>query len=120
MRRLAPCLVIPLLLALAPSARAQQAGGEIVLRLVHQTPWNDPDHTSLGLVVRAVNDSDRDLGDLSLGIIIESSIGSRTEYEQSLHADTGEIVSAIAPPFKGDLPAGKSRRFRVPPVDLSG
>ena len=77
MRRLAACLVLPLVLAAAPPAGAQSQGG-VVLRLVHQTPWNDPRHTTLDLTVRAANGTAQTLDDLSVNITIDAKLPNRT------------------------------------------
>jgi uncharacterized protein DUF6049 len=90
MRRLLALLVIPLLFVALP-ARAQQASGtpEVTLRLLHQTRWNDPDHTLVKVEVRAANHSDQTLRDLSIFLGVNTATGSRTEYEQSLTQPTG-------------------------------
>ena len=90
MRRLCALLVIPVLFAAFP-ARAQQASStpQATLRLLHQTRWNDPDHTMVKVEVRAVNRSDQTLSDLSIFLGINTATGSRTEYEQSLSESTG-------------------------------
>src|SRR5437899_432715 len=88
MRRLAACLAVPLLFVALPSARAQEGPG-VVLRLISQTKWSDPQHTTLRLAVRAFNETDRTLDDLSVFVGVRTPTGSRTEYEQSLRSDTG-------------------------------
>src|SRR5947208_3322025 len=123
MRRSAALLSLPLVIAAAivlPSpAGAQQPGEDVVLRLVHQTPWNDPDHTNLSLQVRAVNATAQEFDDLSLVVTIETHTGSRTEYESSLESDTGEVLSAIPTLLTGSLSPRSSRVIRVPAIDLS-
>jgi len=132
MRRLAACFALPvtLLLALGAAttmARAQTplpgptpSGGQrgIFLRLVHQTPWNDPRHTKLDLTVRAINHTDTPLDSLSIAVIVFTHVGSRSEYELSLRADTGEPVIANTPSESGSIAPGRSRTFQLPPTHL--
>src|SRR4051794_32691452 len=90
MRRLPALLSISLLFVASP-ARAQQASPtpDVVLRLVGQTRWNDPQHTTLHVAVRAVNHGDQPLSGISIFLGINTATGSRTQYEQSLSATTG-------------------------------
>jgi hypothetical protein len=119
MRRFALLLALPLAFAFAAPARGAQTTGQVALRLVHQTSWNDPDHTMLSIEVRAVNDTEGTLGNLSLGVTIQTPTGSRSEYEESLGADTGAVALATAPPLEGQLEPGESKSYRVPPIDLT-
>jgi hypothetical protein len=118
MRRLAAFLALPLLLVAAPSARAQQTQG-VVLRLLSQTAWNDADHTRLDLAVRAVNRTARTLDDLSLTITVFTSVGSRSAYELSLQADTGNFLLGGTTPETASIASGRDRAFRLPPTDLA-
>jgi hypothetical protein len=130
MRRLTPWFALLLMSSVAlfatPPASAQTsgsptpaAGEDVILRLVHQTPFNDPDHTDLRLQVRAVNLTDQTFDELSVGITIETPVGSRTEYEDSLQSDTGQVLIANSPPVEGELQGGGRRSLRLPPIDLT-
>src|SRR2546421_7115812 len=90
MRRLAACLAIPLLFVALP-ARGQQASQtpDVTLRLVGQTRWNDPRHTTVNIVVRAANRGDQTLDGISIFLGINTATGSRTQYQQSLSGTTG-------------------------------
>src|SRR2546428_3919108 len=118
MRRLAPCLALPLVLGVAPTATAQPVQ-QVVLRLVHQTPWNDPANTRLDVEVRAVNRTDQTLDDLSLTVTVFTSVGSRSAYELSLHSDTGNFLLGATTPEPGSVAPGTKRVFRLPPTDLT-
>ncbi|MFN2544380.1 MAG: DUF6049 family protein [Actinomycetota bacterium] len=120
MRRLVAFLTLLLLMAVGPwRVNAQPAGGDVLLRLVRQTPWNDPEHTRLTVQVRAVNASEETLDDLSLGVTIETPVGSRSEYERSLESDTGEVLSATSALVTGPLDPGTDREVGLPPIDLA-
>ena len=114
MRRLAACLAIPLLFVALP-ARAQQASQtpQVVLRLVHQTRWNDPDHPTVRLEVRAANRSDQTLTDLSVFVGINTATGSRTEYEQSLAGDTGSPILGNTIVEQGTIAPGQHVTYRL-------
>jgi hypothetical protein len=115
MRRLSRYLVLPcLLLLLAPPARAQDSS-EVLLRLIRQTPWNDPTHTSLSLDVRAVNRTSGALSDLSVGLTIFTPARSRSAYHQSLEQDPegSSAILALVPPVTGEVGEGSSRTFHL-------
>jgi hypothetical protein len=86
---------------------------------MHQTTWNDPRHTALNVTVRAVNPTDSELANLSLTITIFTRLGSRSAYETSLGADTGNFLLGSTTPVTGPLPAHSSRTLRLPTTDLT-
>ena len=90
-----------------------------MLRLVHQTMWNDPDHTTLNVAVRAVNHSTEDLDDLSLTIAVFTRVGSRSEYEDSLEGTTGNFLLGNTTPVEGSVPSGEERVLHLPETDLA-
>src|SRR5438034_1617216 len=114
MRRLGALLVIPLLFVAFP-ARAQQASStpQVSLRLLHQTRWNDPDHTIVKVEVRAVNRSDQTLNDLSIFLGINTATGSRTEYEQSLSESTGSELLGNTNFEPGSLAPGHPMTYQL-------
>jgi hypothetical protein len=122
MRRLSALLLVSLALAivspLVPPARAQESNG-VRLVLLMQTPSNSVSQPRLVVEVRAENEGDQPLGDLSIGATLFGPVFSRTEYESSLLADpsTG-VLSAGTFPHPGTLNPGTSRVFRVE-LDLS-
>ena len=130
MRRLAACFALPLVSFLAlgagstgaaetsvsASTPAQQG---VILRLVHQTPWNTPRHKELHLTVRATNRTEDALDGLSLTVTIFTRVGSRSEYELSLRDDTGNTLFANTSPEHGSLGTGRTRLFRLPPTHLT-
>jgi hypothetical protein len=114
MRRLGVLLAIPLLFVAFP-AHAQQTSGtpQVTLRLLHQTRWNDPDHTVVKVDVRAVNRSDQTLRDLSIFLGINTPTGSRTEYEQSLTEPTGAELLGNTLVKPGTLVPGARVTYRL-------
>ena len=125
MRRIGACCALALLSLLAvaaggvPSTSPSAAGGSVVLRLVSQPAFNDPQHTDLPVVVRAVNGTDQTYDDLSVGVTIETSVGNRTEYEDSLQSDTGAVEFADTSFVPGSLAPGQSRTLTAPTLDLT-
>ena len=70
----------------APTALAQDEPAAH-LTLLHQTPWATPQEPVIRVEVRATNDGQTPLGDLSLGITLWSAVHSRSAYGDSLEAD---------------------------------
>jgi Family of unknown function (DUF6049) len=126
MRRLSAWCALTVLLLLAlgasatPGAAQTSPASTVVLRLVHQPAFNDPKHTSLDVQVRAVNTTDTTYDALSVGVTIQTPVGSRTEYEESLRADTGVVFIADTSPVSGRLAPGDTRTITLPTVDLTG
>ncbi len=73
----------------------------------------------LELAVRADNAGADAIGDLTLGVTIGSAVRSRTAYETSLTEGPDLPIFAVTLPEKDTVEPGGTRRFRIPPVDLS-
>ncbi|MEW6059674.1 MAG: DUF6049 family protein [Actinomycetota bacterium] len=122
MRRFSAVLLAAFALAIAlpplPAARAQETS-TVRLALLSQTPWNSTDRAQLVLHVRAENEGDQQLDDLSLEATLFGAVLSRTAYESSLLTDpsTG-ILSVQTFPTVNSLDPGASRVFRIE-IDLS-
>lgn len=102
----------------APSGGAQGTV-PVTLRLVSQTPWNTLKDPTLEVAVRADNTGTEPIDDLTLGVTIGAPVRSRTVYETSLTSGPELPIFAITLPEKDQLEPGGTRRFRIPPVDLS-
>ncbi|HEX7463403.1 MAG TPA: DUF6049 family protein [Actinomycetota bacterium] len=122
MRRLAALLLASLAFAIAPlPAPPAQAQEPSTARLVllSQTRWNSPRQPKLVIDVRAYNESNTPLGQLSLGATLFGPVFSRTEYESSLLIDpsTG-VLAGQTFPLEETLNPGTSQVFRIE-LDLS-
>jgi hypothetical protein len=95
----------------APAAGAQEIG-RVELTLVSQTPWNGPGRP-LRLVVRASNEDDRGLGELTLTVTIAERVTSRTAYLRSLEEAATLTLDTVTFPFPGRLRPGEARTFPV-------
>lgn len=100
-----------------PAAAQEPA---VQLRLLEQSPqWNDPNHPSLTLRVRAENLGQDTLDDLRIGITLWPPVFSRTGYEQSLSGDPADAAPLLAETRsrEGVLAPGDARDFEIP-IDL--
>ncbi|MDQ3792058.1 MAG: hypothetical protein M3341_05330, partial [Actinomycetota bacterium] len=98
-------------LSSAPPTLAQETG-EIILRLVSQSPWNGRARP-LSLAVQATNTSSQVFEDLSVVLSIQAPARSRSVYELSLRADATSLLSAALIPQRGELQPGRARTFRL-------
>jgi Family of unknown function (DUF6049) len=109
------CVLAPLTLAAPPVLSAPAL--EVRLSLVAQSPWVSPDHPAIHLRVRATNVGTVPVTDMSFGITVFTSAHTRTQYDQSLHADpTG--AGALFANF--DLVPGRLAPGATLPLALSG
>jgi len=131
MRRLVALLPAAVLLAVAvapasaqsPSPSDEPEPGTVRLQLLEQTPWNDPEHPTVDVRVRATNEGDAPLGRLTIGATLFGRLISRTAYEASLLADPIPAVVVKADTFarQGPLEPGASRVFEIAfPIDAPG
>jgi Family of unknown function (DUF6049) len=107
---LALLLVVPAVPALAPPARAQDAG--VRVGLVSQPPWTGPDRP-LTIAFRATNATASPLTDLSVVLSIFAPARSRSVYELSLRTEATPTLLATPFPEEGGLDPGATRTFRV-------
>jgi hypothetical protein len=120
----------PLALALAsflsvallavPSGRAGGQEPPLRLTLLDQSPqWNDPNHPSVVVRLRAENTGEEPLDDLRIGVTLWPPVFSRTGFEQSLESDPADAAPLLAETRsrEGVLAPGDVRDLEVP-IDL--
>jgi Family of unknown function (DUF6049) len=114
MRRLAPLLIVSLVLLVPPSASAQEAqeGENVRLTLVRQTPWTEPGRL-LRIEVRAANDGGATLRNLQLAVTVADRVPGRTAFELSLTTDATASLDLAVFPLRGQLRPGEARTFAV-------
>ena len=104
---------------LAPGTPAVGQETDIVLRLGAQTPWTTAEDPLLRVELRAANQSDGRIEDLSVGLALGPAVRTRNEYEAMLIDGLPFVVFAPAPsPVPGTLDPGEERTFRLD-VDLA-
>lgn len=113
MRRLVALLVLPLLVTLPVPAFAAE-GRHATLSLVQQAPWNTHEQPDIRLKVRATNDGERTLRDLSIAVTLFTPTRSRTDLENSLVADPASTYLSLPTELDGDLEPGESRMLTLP------
>jgi Family of unknown function (DUF6049) len=110
---LAAIVAVPL--ATAQSARAQTPS--VSLRLRAQTPWNSPQQSTVELRFAATNMDASGVGDLTLGVVLYSRVGTTTRsgYERSLLAvpSPASVIDAETLPREGTIAPGETRVFQI-------
>jgi hypothetical protein len=105
---------VALLVVPSPPAAAQEP--LVRLTLLEQTPqWNDPNDQRVTLRIRAENDGQQALEDLSIGVTLWPPVFSRTAFEESLSADPPDAAALLAQTQSRDgmLAPGAARDFVV-------
>lgn len=116
------CLVAPVS-AQSPSPSESSEPSEVRLQLLDQTPWNDPERSTVNLRLRATNEGAAPLERLTIGFTLFGRLLSRTAYEESLLADPVPAVVVQADTFarQGPLEPGASRVFEIAfPLEAPG
>jgi Family of unknown function (DUF6049)/Glycosyl hydrolase family 57 len=115
MRRLVALFVVLVPWLLLPTSPARGQEPSVSLTLVSQTPWNSIDQRRLDIVVRATNEGNRSIGNLSLGWTLWGPVIGRIDYERSLLADPENVVPIAGDtvPERGTLGPGRSTQFRM-------
>jgi hypothetical protein len=107
-RRLLALLALPVLLLPAPSAVGQEEQGQIRLSLLSEAIYASRDFP-LTVEVRATNETDLPLENLSLSTLVYPPARSRSEYGVALEADP--VTTALClrtDEVGGSLPPGES------------
>jgi hypothetical protein len=116
-RPLRALLALIIVLTLAPSSASAQEVPDVSLTLLSQTPWNssyDPEHGREVVVrVRALNEGDAAIQDLSIGVALYGRVVSRSAYEASLSIDPLVVIDADSFPREDSLEPGVPREFEV-------
>jgi hypothetical protein len=93
-------------------AQKEVAQPTVTLRLVSQDAWNSVDRP-LQLAFDATNESDLPIDGLSVELIVQAPVTSRSQYELSATEDA--TVTLYGYPFlqEGTLQPGETRRFTI-------
>lgn len=118
MRR-AALLAALLVFLVPPGASAQEEEGGVRLVLLQQTPVASPDRP-LSIRVGAFNDSPSAYQDLQLTVAVYSTIGSRSEYDQTLTTGSISPQAAELRAVRGSLEPGEGRSFKPIELPLDG
>ncbi len=114
----ASLLCLTFLTASPPRALAQEL--PVRLTLIEQTPqWNDRDHPSITIRLRAENAGTETYDALSIGITLWSPALSRTAFEEAMTGDApaASVLLGQTSPRDGELAPGDVRDFTVS-IDL--
>lgn len=113
-RPLAVLAAATILALLAPAApAAAQEAGPVTLTLARQTPWVGPKEPVFQVEVRARNDGDVPLGDLSVALVVSDAVRSRTAFDASLTTDPTLEIAIASRPLLGSLQPGQTRPFAI-------
>lgn len=111
-RLLLPLSLLPLLLPV-PAVRAQEDSAGVRLSVMSQTSFATRDRP-FRVRLRAVNDTESPLRDLTVSLSVFPAARSRSEYGQALEFDPEVIpVTSKTQQLAGRLAPGESRRFSV-------
>ena len=103
--------------ALGPVPAGAQDQGAVRLVLFEQTTTATPDEP-LEIQVGAVNETTTSYGDLQLTVAVYASVGSRSEYAQTLTTGSTSPLAADTRPLRGALEPGSANSRSFPPIEL--